>query len=150
MSMVNGKKCKKASKGSSQNVKVRQVLGERLRLVCLVYTVPAASYHLDDGFQSLAWVSSCGMSLQSTQVIGYLYNISFTIVPMGISCHARHYFSPQRKQLGRVLITSLHILHKLPSGMKAIREDVSVQYQFDFSMSCDQNDTHKFQRNKLS
>lgn len=44
-------------------------------------------------------------------------------------------------------MTSLHILHKLPSGMKAIREDVSVQYQFDFSMSCDQNDTHKFQRN---
>lgn len=125
------------------------MLGERLRLACLVYTVPAASNHLDDGFQSLAWVSSCGMSLQSTQVIGCLYNISFTIAPMGISCHARHYFSPQRRQLGRVLMTSLHILNKLPSGMKAIREDVSVQYQFDFSMSCDQNDTHKFQRNVL-
>lgn len=44
------------------------MLGERLRLACLVYPLPAASNHLDDGFQSLAWVSSCGMSLQSTQV----------------------------------------------------------------------------------
>lgn len=69
-------------------------------LLCLLLIDLGVSFH------SMAFISSCGVSLQSItwKVTGSL-SICVTVAPMAISCNAKHYCSSQSSQLGKILMT---------------------------------------------
>lgn len=126
-------RCKKESKWSKGPARIPRWWGRDWErnsayFVC-VCTVAAASRDLGDAFQSLALVSSCGVSLQSVtwKVIGCLCNVCVLFALTAKSCTANisvvHRVFTSGSYADKI---SSSILHKQPSGIvKASREEAS-------------------------